>query len=395
MSLRTLDDLLSAQGGVAGRRVLLRADLNVPLRDSAVADDARIRAALPTLQRLLAGGARVVLCSHLGRPGGSADARYSLRPVADRLAELIRCPVAFAAPCAGEAARRAASALQPGELLLLENLRFEPGETDNDPALAAALARLADSYVNDAFGVAHRAHASTVGVPRHLSPCAAGDLMRNEIANLRRLLEPERPFLCLLGGAKVSDKIGIAAAMVRRADCLAVGGAMAYTFLAARGAATGRSLVEETSREAVETIVAAARDSGGALLLPEDHVVAPELAGGVETRVVSDIPTHWVGVDIGPATAHRYSARVAAARSVFWNGPMGAFEISPFAAGTRAIAQAVAASPAYRVVGGGDSLAALHALGLADRVDHCSTGGGASLAFLEGGTLPALAALES
>ena len=395
MTLRSLDDLLSSWGGAVGRSVLLRADLNVPLRDGAIADDARIRASLPTLQRLLSAEVRVILCSHLGRPGGAVDSRYSLRPVADHLAELLDRPVAFAPSCVGETAHRAAASLRPGEVLLLENLRFEPGETQDDPTFAATLAALADSYVNDAFGVAHRSHASTVGIPRHLSRCAAGNLLLREIESLQRLFAPERPFLCLLGGAKVSDKIGIAAAMARRADCLAVGGAMAYTFLATLGMATGRSLVEETSREAARSIVAAVRDGDGSLLLPEDHVVARELAAGTETRVVRAIPEQWIGVDIGPATADRYSAHVARARTVFWNGPMGAFEIEPFAAGTLALAHAVAGSTAYRVVGGGDSLAALHASGLADRIDHCSTGGGASLAFLEGRTLPALAALES
>jgi len=386
-----LDALL---GEVRGQRVFVRADLNVPLDAGAVTDDTRIRASLPTLRALREAGARVVVASHLGRPKGERRPELSLRPVAERLAERLGAPVVFAEDCVGPRAREAVEALGEGELVLLENLRFHPGEEKNDPELARELAALADVYVNDAFGTAHRAHASTEGMVRHFANKAAGWLLAAELEHLQAVLEPERPLLCLLGGAKVSDKLGVLEVLAGRADVLAIGGAMAYTFLRAKGEATGSSRVEEDRVEEARRVVDAAARAGHRLLLPTDHVVARELAEGAETRVVKEIPEGWMGVDIGPETAATYAAEVARARTVFWNGPMGVFEMDAFAEGTRAVARALAESPALTVVGGGDSLAAVNRLGLAERITHCSTGGGASLEFVEGRTLPGVAALE-
>jgi len=386
-----LDALL---GEVRGQRVFVRADLNVPLREGAVADDTRIRASLPTLRQLRNAGARVVVASHLGRPKGQRRPELSLRPVAERLAELLGAPVTFAEDCVGPAARQAVEDLGEGDGALLENLRFHPGEEKNDPEFAAELAALADVYVNDAFGTAHRAHASTEGMVRHFAKKAAGELLAAELESLQAVLEPERPLLCLLGGAKVSDKLGVLEVLAGRADALAIGGAMSYTFLRAKGEATGSSRVEEDRGEEARRILDAAARAGHRLLLPTDHVVAREPTEGAESRVVKEIPEGWMGVDIGPETAARYAAEVARAKTVFWNGPMGVFEIDAFAEGTRTVARALAGSPALTVVGGGDSLAAVHRLGLADRIAHCSTGGGASLEFVEGRTLPGVAALE-
>jgi len=394
VAIASLDDWLDAAPGLAGRRVLVRADLNVPLRDSAITDDTRIRASLPTLRRLLDARARVIVCSHLGRPKGQPDPAFSLRPVRARLEERLGQAVAFAEDCVGDSAARAVGALRDGELLLLENLRFHAGETSNDPAFAKALAELADVYVNDAFGTAHRAHASTVGVPEQLVQVAAGDLLRSELAHLDAVLHPVAPFLCLLGGAKVSDKLGVLEVMVERAQVIAVGGAMAYTFLRAVGKPTGRSLVEEQRIDAARRILQAAERSGRALLLPSDHVVVSEIDAAAERSTVSEIPADRLAVDIGPETAKRYAEKASKARTIFWNGPMGVFEVEPFAAGTVAVARAVAASPAHSVVGGGDSLAAVNRAGVADQIDHLSTGGGASLEYIEGRTLPGVAALE-
>jgi phosphoglycerate kinase len=391
MRIPPLDDLLD---GVAGRRVLVRADLNVPLRDGRVGDDTRIRASLPTLRRLLDAGARVIVCSHLGRPEGRVDPAFSLRPVADRLRELLGRPVAFAADCIGPVAREAADRLAEGELLLLENLRFHAGETQNDPNFAKALAELAEIYVNDAFGAAHRAHASTSGIAQQVKEVAAGDLLRSELAHLEIVLHPEAPFLCLLGGAKVSDKLGVLEVMVERASSIAVGGAMAYTFLRALGKPVGRSRVEAERIDDARRVLQAAERTGHTLLLPIDHVVVQEIEASAERRVVDEIPDAWLAVDIGPATAERYAREASAARTIFWNGPMGIFEIEPFAAGTMAVARAVAASKAHSVVGGGDSLAAVNRAGVADQIGHLSTGGGASLEYIEGRTLPGVAALE-
>jgi phosphoglycerate kinase len=393
MAVRQLADLLAE--GVRGERVFVRADLNVPLREGQVRDDTRIRASLSTLQRLLEAGARVVLASHLGRPKGKPAPEASLRPVAARLAELLGRPVAFATDCVGAEAERAVAALRDGEIVLLENLRFHAGEEKNDPAFARQLARLADAYVNDAFGTAHRAHASTAGMVAHVSRAAAGELLASELRHLRVVIEPQRPLLCLLGGAKVSDKLGVLEALAQRADVLAVGGAMAYTFLRARGEATGASLVEDTQVSAARRILESAEAAGRKLLLPVDHVIARELRDGAEHRVAKEIPEGWLGVDIGPETAAAYAAEARRARTIFWNGPMGVFEIEAFAGGTRAVAQAVAESAAVSVVGGGDSLAAVNQLGLGDRISHLSTGGGASLEYVQGLALPGVVALEA
>jgi len=392
MRAPTLDGLIAA--GVKGRRVLLRADLNVPLRESVVADDARIRASLPTLARLLEASARVVVVSHLGRPKGARRPELSLAPVAEALGRALGRKVGFCSECVGPEAEAAARALGDGELLVLENLRFEPGETANDPAFAQQLARLADDYVNDAFGTAHRAHASTVGVVPLVERAAAGDLLAREVEHLRMVLEPERPFVCLLGGAKVSDKLAALEALAARADTLCVGGAMAYTFLRAQGVATGASRVEADRVDDARRVLAAATAAGCELLLPMDHVVAERAEPG-PSRTVTEIPEGWLGVDIGPHTAAAYGAACARARTIFWNGPMGIFEIDAFAAGTRAVAEAVADSSARSVVGGGDSLAAIHAAGVGDRITHLSTGGGASLDFVQGLELPGIAALEA
>jgi phosphoglycerate kinase len=380
---------------VHGQRVLVRADLNVPLDDDgAIRDDTRVRASLPTLQRLLRAGARVVVASHLGRPNGKRKPELSLRPVAPRLAQLLGTGVSFCEQCIGAAASRAVSELGPGQVLLLENLRFHAGEEDNDPDFAKALAELADFYVNDAFGTAHRAHASTAGITQHVAGVAAGDLLQSELEHLRVVREPERPLLVVLGGAKVSDKLAVLEALAPHADVLAIGGAMAYTFIAARGEGVGSSRMERARVEDARRVLRAAERSGHRLLLPTDHIVAQSIAPDAPTRVVSAIPDGWMGLDIGPETAERYAAEVARARTFFWNGPMGVFEIPAFAAGTAAVARAAAASSAVTVVGGGDSLAAINQLGLGDRITHLSTGGGASLEYVQGLVLPGVAALE-
>jgi len=388
--MRTLDQL-----DVEGRRVLVRADFNVPLRDGEITDDARIRAALPTIEELRGRGASLVLVSHLGRPK-DGDPSLSLAPVARRLSELCGAPVALSPEVVGERSRELAAALGPGEMLMLENVRYEPGETKNDGALARELAALADVYVNDAFGAAHRAHASTEGVAR-LLPSAAGRLLEREVATLRGVLEhPRRPLVAVLGGAKVTDKIAVITRFLALADTLLIGGAMCFPFLAARGHEVGASLcAEEDVAAARGALDEAARPDRAGLRLPEDLVLGQSIddAAGRPLNGV-DVPAGWMGLDIGPRTAARYAQEIALAGTVFWNGPMGAFEREPFAAGTRTVAEAVAASSATTVVGGGDSAAALHQFGLADRVDHVSTGGGATLELVEGRELPGVAALE-
>ena len=336
----------------------------------------------------------MILASHLGRPKGRRAPELSLRPVARALEEHLGRKVLFCDTCVGPEAEAAAEALGDGEVLLLENLRFEPGEEKNDDTFAAGLARLADVYVNDAFGTAHRAHASTAGMVPLVGAAAAGLLMQSELAHLQSVLEPERPFLCLLGGAKVSDKLGVLEALASRADTLAIGGAMAYTFLEARGEPVGASLVEPDRLEDARRVADAARQRGCELLLPTDHVVAERLDADAETRIVETIPDGWMGFDIGPASAKRYAEAAGQASTILWNGPMGVFEMEAFANGTELVARGVADSNARSVVGGGDSLAAINRFGLGDRIDHLSTGGGASLEFVQGLELPGVAALE-
>ena len=382
---------------VAGRRVLVRADLNVPLRDGEVADELRVSASLPTLEHLLSRGASVVVCSHLGRPSEFGDPATSLRPVADRLAALLGRPVALAADVAGEDARARAAALQPGEVLLLENLRWEPGETKGDPELAARLAALADLYVDDAFGACHRAHASISGVPG-LLPGAAGLLLERELEVLGGLRdEPARPYVAVLGGAKVSDKLIVLERLLERVDVLAVGGAMASTFQLAAGRTVGRSRVEEDRVASVAALVEAARARGVDVLLPDDLVVAAEFASDATPEVVDAdaMPEDRMSLDIGPRSAARIAEVVVRAGAVFWNGPMGVSEWASFAAGTRTVAEAMASSSAFTVVGGGDSAAAVRSMGLDGAMSHVSTGGGASLELLEGRELPGVEALRT
>ena len=368
---------------VEGRRVLVRADLNVPLDGARITDDTRIRASLPTIRYLREHGAKVIVCSHLGRPKGEVRPELSLRPVADRLAELLGEPVAFD----GEA----------GPVRLLENLRFDPREEKNDPALAAELASLADLFVSDAFGTVHRAHASTVGVA-HLLPSAAGLLLAAELEAFARILEnPEHPFVVVIGGAKVADKIGVIDRFTGLADAVLVGGAMAFTFLAARGVAVGASKHEDADgQEVARRAMADAGERGCELVLPSDVVIAERVEADAPTQVVAAdaIPDGWMGLDIGPETAAAYARRLEAARTIFWNGPMGVFELAAFAAGTLAVAHAAAESDAVSVVGGGDSVAAVNQAGVADRITHVSTGGGAALELVEGRTLPGVEALE-
>jgi len=392
--VRGVDEL----GKLAGKRVLVRADLNVPLANGEISDDGRIRASLPTVRGLCAQGARVVVCSHLGRPNGAANPRYSLRHVAARLAKLLDRPVAFATDVVGPSAQETVAGLADGDVALLENLRFEPGEASNDPIFAKALAGLADAYVDDAFGAVHRAHASVTGVPG-LLPHAAGSLVLAEVEMLRRLTEtPDRPYAVVLGGSKVSDKLGVIGHLLDSVDCLLVGGGMCFTFLRAQGHDVGDSLLEVDQLDTVRDLLAAAADRGVKLALPVDIVVAREVSADAETTVVpaTAIPPGWKGLDIGPATAARFAEVLADARTVFWNGPMGVFELAPFAAGTAEVGRAVAAVDGTSIVGGGDSAAAVRALNLpAEQFTYISTGGGASLEYLEGRPLPGLAALES
>jgi phosphoglycerate kinase len=380
---------------IEGRRVLLRADLNVPLDDGEVADDTRIRASLPTIELLRDRGASIVLVSHLDRPKGP-DPSLSMAPVAKRLGELLDAPVKLAPAVVGDEVTAMASELAPGEVLLLENSRFEKGETKNDPALAEALAGLADVYVNDAFGTAHRAHATTEGVAHHL-PGYAGLLLEQEMEQLTAVRDdPKRPLIVVLGGAKVTDKLGVIDRFLGFAEEILIGGAMCFSFFKAEGRDTGNSLVEEEGVESAQNVLAEAETSDSIVELPEDLVLGKELDAGTETRELNgvDVPEGWMGLDVGTNTAANFSKRIARAGTVFWNGPMGAFEIPPFDAGTRAVAEAVAVAPGHTVVGGGDSVAALHQFGLADSVDWISTGGGASLELVEGRNLPGVEALQ-
>jgi phosphoglycerate kinase len=375
--------------------VLVRADFNVPLGGGVVGDDARIRAALPTIELLRERGASVVLCSHLGRPGGEYDPDLSMAPVAARLAELLGTFVAVAPGVVGDAVESVVAGLDAGEVLLLENTRFEPGETTNDPELAEALAGLADLYVNDAFGAAHRAHASTEGVAHHL-PAYAGLLLEREIRELTAVLtDPERPLAGVLGGAEVADTIGVIDRFLATAAQILIGGAMRYSFFRAQGQETGEPLLAEEANALARGVLQRAERSDSELLLPTDLVTGESFSAEAEPARLDgvDVPAGQMGLDIGPETASRYSELIAAAATVFWNGPMGAFELEPFAAGTRAVAEACAATDATTIVGGGDSGAALAQFGLADKVSWLSTGGGASLELVEGKELPGVAAL--
>jgi phosphoglycerate kinase len=390
--VRTLRDLADLDG----KRVLVRVDFNVPLERGAVADDLRIRAALPTIEELRRRGARIILASHLGRPQ-DREPELSLRPAADRLAELTGADVTLAPGVVGEDVRAFTQNLQRGDLLVLENVRYEPGETRNDPELAAALAELAEVYVNDAFGAAHRAHASTEGVARFMPEHAAGLLLEREVQTLTKVLDdPDRPLVAVLGGAKVSDKIAVIDRFLQVADTILIGGAMCFPFLAAQDHAVGASLCAPEDVELARQIVASMAGVRAQLELPVDLVVAKRMAADAEPRTLEgvDVPEGMMGLDIGPHTAERYAAVIRATTGmVFWNGPMGAFELAPFESGTRTVAEAVAQASCTTVVGGGDSAAALQRYGLAERVSHLSTGGGATLELIEGKALPGVEAL--
>lgn len=388
MALMTVRDV-----DVKGKRVFVRVDFNVPLEDGRITDDTRIRAALPTIRYLVEEGAVAVLASHLGRPKGKRNEAYSLAPCARRLSELLGRPVVFAPDCIGEEVEKLVAAQPPGSVVLLENVRFYAEEEKNDPEFAAKLARLGEIFVNDAFGTAHRAHASTRGVADHMAVRVAGFLMQKEVDTMGKALsDPERPFVAVIGGAKVSDKIMVIENLLTKVDRLIIGGGMANTFLRARGLATGKSLVEE---DRVETAKALLAKGGDKILLPSDLVVAAEFKAEAEQRVVpaDAVPDGWMALDIGPESARAFAEVIRAARTVVWNGPMGVFEMEPFARGTFAVAQAMADCEGVTIVGGGDSVAAVEAAGLADRMTHVSTGGGASLEFLEGKELPGVACL--
>jgi phosphoglycerate kinase len=394
--VRTLADL----GELRGRRVLVRVDFNVPLdrtdETPSVADDTRIRAAIPTLRALLEHGAALILVSHLGRPK-DRDPGLSLAPVAARLSDLLGTSVTLAPGAIGAEVRQMAEVLRGGDVLLLENIRYEPGETKNDPELSAALADLAEVYVNDAFGAAHRAHASTEGAARLIEHRAAGLLLEREVTVLEELLRaPARPLIAVLGGAKVSDKLGVIEAFLERADAILIGGAMCFPFLKAKGHTVGDSLCAEEDVELARKLLDEQSSASAALQLPADLVVADRFSADAQARELDgiEVPDGMMGLDIGRRTAEAYSAEIARAGTVFWNGPMGAFELAPFAAGTRAVAEAVAAAPGVTVVGGGDSAAALVQFGYEDRVTHLSTGGGAALELIEGRELPGVVALS-
>jgi phosphoglycerate kinase len=394
--LYTLDDLDLA--GLRGKRVFVRVDFNVPLaEDRSVLDATRLEEALPTLRELIRAGAVIVLASHLGRPKGKRDPRYTLHPVADALASLLGRPVRFAEDCVGPEVEALVRTLGPGDAVLLENLRFHAGEEKNDPAFADQLAALADAYVDDAFGAAHRAHASVVGVPERLRAKAAGRLMAREVAALGRLLgEPERPFAALLGGAKIEGKIDTLENLLPRLDLLLLGGGMANTFLAARGYGLGASLYEPDRVEMAKEILARAEGRGIEVVLPVDVVITDDLdqPTRIETVAADRIPDGLKAVDVGPETRRAFAAAIGRARTLFWNGPLGVFEKPPFDAGTRAVAEALAACPGFSVIGGGETVAAVKAAGVAGRIGHVSTGGGASLELLAGKTLPGVAVLE-
>jgi phosphoglycerate kinase len=391
MAKKTIADV-----NVQGQRVLMRVDFNVPMQDGVITDDKRIRAALPTIKHAVEQGGKVILMSHFGRPKGKVNEEMRLDPIAKRLGELLGQPVQKVDDCIGPEVQKAVDALQPGEVLILENVRFYAEEEANDPEFAKALASLGDIYVNDAFGTAHRAHASTTGVADYL-PAVSGFLMEKELEFLGNALdEPKRPFVAILGGAKVKDKIGVIESLLNKADTLIIGGGMAYTFLKAQGYEIGKSLLDPERLDFCRDIMAKAKEKGVELLLPVDIVVGRERTADTEYKVVDakEIPADWEGLDSGPKTTEMFSEVVKKAGTVVWNGPMGVFEIDVFAAGTRGLAQAMADSSAVTVIGGGDSAAAVEQMGLADKMTHVSTGGGASLEFLEGRVLPGVAALN-
>ncbi|MBK6797350.1 MAG: phosphoglycerate kinase [Acidobacteria bacterium] len=392
LSIRDLD--------IAGKKVFIRVDFNVPIENGKVTDDTRITAAIPTIQFAIDKGARVILASHLGRPKGQKNPKYSLKPVAEHLSKVLGLPVAFAEDCIGDAAASVVNSLKDGEIALLENLRFYAEEEGNDPKFSEQLASLCDVYVNDAFGTAHRAHASTAGMTKFVKQAAAGFLMERELRYLvETLANPHRPFVVILGGAKVSDKIQVIENLLNSADSILIGGAMAYTFLKARGLEVGKSLVEADKTDLASQLEAKAKERGVKLLLPVDHVVAGGPDDGANARNVSvdATPSDSMGLDIGEVTCSEYADVIAKAQTIIWNGPMGMFEKVPFDKGTRAIAQAVADASenvhAVSIIGGGDSVAAVHESGLADKITHISTGGGATLELLAGDALPGVAAL--
>jgi phosphoglycerate kinase len=399
MSFKTIDDI-----NVQSRRVFLRVDFNVPLTKEApytITDDTRIRAAIPTIENLIKRGAAVVIASHMGRPMGKPTEQYSLKPVAERLSELLKTEVKIAPGSIGHETRKMADDLQPGHILLLENLRFHGEEESNDPKFAEQLAALGDIYVNDAFGAAHRAHASIEGITHHISTKAAGYLMKKELDYLGGVLTaPKKPFVAIIGGAKISGKIDVIESLLDKADKILIGGGMMFTFLKAQGMNVGKSLVEDDKVELAKDLLVRSEQMGGKILLPTDAVLAREFKNDAvkKTADVNTIEGDWMGLDIGPKSIESFVREIEQAKTILWNGPMGVFEMENFAAGTLAVAQALAKATqagATTVVGGGDSVAALEQLGLADEMSHVSTGGGASLEFLEGKTLPGVAALES
>lgn len=392
MSKLSVEDL-----ELRGKRTLIRVDFNVPLDDKQITDDTRIKAALPTVNYVVEHGGKAILMSHLGRPNGEVLPELSLEPVAERLGDLLNRDVVMAPDCIGDEVKAIVSKMKEGDVVLLENLRFHAEEEKNDPDFAGKLAELADVYVNDAFGAAHRAHASTAGITEYVSQAAAGFLMQKEMEYIgNAIADPERPFMAILGGVKVSDKIGVIENLMKKADAIIIGGAMAYTFLKAQGRRVGKSLVEDDKLDLAKKLLKKAIDEDVPLYLPIDHVIADKFAADANVKVVkrSGIPDEWEGMDIGPATVEKYKGVLEGAKTIVWNGPVGVFEFDAFAKGSFAIAKILAESDAITIIGGGDCVAAVQKSGYADRITHISTGGGASLEFMEGKELPGIAALS-